>query len=260
MILVVVSAVGLVYGAALRREWRPAVAVHRRWERSKPGIWRYLRFSPATFIYLSIVVITTWVLLGLDSSLADAVLRAHSSNLSHLRTDPLRVLIRSAFWVDSYALLPWVIVLAVVLAPAERWLGTRRWLLVFITGHVGATLLTALGLWLATGAGVVSGSPESSIDVGVSYGFAAVAAVFTYRLPGRLRTIWAMTLAAIVVGGVLIGHTFTDFGHLVAVTIGFAMWPLTRARSRSLPAGEHTPMGIWLYEVSNHPNDLNGDL
>ena len=246
MILVTALVVGLAYGAALRRGWPPASAVHRAWKRVEPTLGWYVRSSPATFIYLGIVVVTTWVLVGLDPSLAKAVLSAHSSNLAHLRTDPLRVLIRSAFWVDSYALLPWVALFAVLLAPAERWLGTKRWLIAFVTGHIGATLLTALGLWAAIGVGLVGRGLENSIDVGVSYGFATIAALFTYRLAGRLRVWWAGTLIAVVVAGAVIGHTFTDFGHLFAVAIGFALWPLTREPDRGVEPGRDTPRGIWL--------------
>jgi len=229
------------------------VALHRRWERARPTLWRYISSSPATFIYLGIVIITTWVLLGLGPSLAKAVLEAHSSNLDHLRTDPLRVLIRSAFWVDSYALLPWVVVLAVALAPAERWLGTKRWLVAFLIGHVGATLLTALGLWVAIRTGRAGSNLEGTVDVGFSYGFAAIAALFTYRLSGRLRVRWAVALVALVLAGAAIGHTFTDFGHLVAVAIGFALWPLTREPNRRVGPDDHTPGRIWLPEPPATP-------
>ena len=59
------------------------------------------------------------------------------------------MLIRSAFWVDGYLLLVWLVLFALVLAPVVRWLSTARWLVVFAACHVGATLATAAGLWLA---------------------------------------------------------------------------------------------------------------
>jgi hypothetical protein len=57
-------------------------------------------------------------------------------NVHHLTHDPVRVLIRSAFWLSGYELLFWAALFLVVLAPAERWLGTSRWLLAFASGHI----------------------------------------------------------------------------------------------------------------------------
>ena len=116
-----------------------------------------------------------------------------------------------------------------MLAPAERWLGTGRWLIAFAAGHVGATLLTATGVWLAIRSGIASHRLEDAVDVGVSYGFAAVAALFTYRLPGRWRWLWAAGLLSYVAAGILLDGSFTSFGHATAVLIGFALYPLTRS-------------------------------
>jgi len=87
---------------------------------------------------------------------------------------------------------------------------------VFATGHIGATLITALGLWTAIRTGHLSKTMESTIDVGVSYGFAAIAAVFTYRLWGRLRLVWALGLIVGTSAALAINQTFTDAGHLIA--------------------------------------------
>lgn len=155
-----------------------------------------------------------------------------------LRTNPVRVLIRSAFWVDGYLLLVWLVLFALVLAPVERWLGTVRWLVVFVAGQVGATLATAAGLWLAIRWGSGPSSLSDVVDVGVSLGFAALAAVFTYRLPRPGRWYWAGGLLVAAGGAAIVGGTFTDFGHRAAVMIGFAMYPITRsANVRGRPGG-----------------------
>ena len=164
------------------RGWPGTAAIGRWWRGVRPSVWRSSG-PPATFLYLFVLSITTWVLLGLTGDIVDSILREHSTNLDQLRTNPVRVLIRSAFWVDGYLLLVWVVLFALVLAPAERWLGTVRWLVVFVAGHVGATLATAAGLWLAIRWRLAPSSLSDVVDVGVSYGFAALAAVFTYRLP-----------------------------------------------------------------------------
>ena len=190
-----------------------------------------MRGSPATFTYLAILSMTTWVLAGSSPKVVAALLEEQSTNLHHLTRDPVRVLIRSAFWLSGYELLFWAALFLVVLAPAERWLGTARWLVAFASGHIGATLLTSFGIWLAIRTGAAPTRLKDVVDVGVSYGFGAVAALFTYRLAPRWRAVWAGGLIAYAIGGILINRDFTAYGHAAALLIGFALYPLTRAQA-----------------------------
>jgi thiosulfate reductase cytochrome b subunit len=129
-----------------------------------------------------------------------------------------------------------------VLAPAERWLGTARWAIVFIAGHIGATLLTAAGLWTAIRLDAVNESVSRSADVGVSYGFLAVAAVLIYRLPRRLRLPYVAILGGYLAIALFTRGTFTDAGHLVALLIGFACYPLALGRfKRRAEASQPAP-------------------
>ena len=164
------------------------------------------------------------------------LLREHSTNLHELFTSPIRVLILSVFWAPNYEFLVWAILFALVLAPAERWLGTRRWAAVFAAGHILATLGVAWALWLAIRHGYAAKHLENAIDVGVSYGFASVAAVFSYRLPQRWRWMWVTALVVVTITALLVGRTFTDAGHFLAVVIGFACYPLTRGAEIELRA------------------------
>lgn len=238
MLLIPIVVLITAFAAALRREWPPALRVSDTWNRVRPIVVTYMRASPATFAYLVVLTVTTWVLLGSSNRVVDLVLREHSTSLHQLRISPVRVLIRSAFWAPGYAFLAWVVLFAVVLAPAERWLGPRRWAIVFAVGHVLATIGTAWGLWLAIRYGRASPKLEDTIDVGVSYGFAAVAAVFTFRLSGRWRWWWALTLIAVALAALLIGRTFSDAGHLLALAVGFGCYPFTRGESIRLRALE----------------------
>jgi uncharacterized membrane protein len=231
MVLLILIALILLARYGLRHGWPGAPTLSAWWGNHRTQVHDFLRRSPATFSYLAILTVTTWVLVGSSRGVVDAMLHEQSTNLSHLGKDPVRVLVRSAFWLSNYELLFWAVLFVVVLAPAERWLGTGRWLVAFAVGHVGATLLTATGVWLAIREGIASHRLEDAVDVGVSYGFAAVAALFTYRLPGRWRWIWATALAGYVALGMLLDGSFTSFGHATAVLIGFALYPLTRARA-----------------------------
>lgn len=215
---------------AYHRGWPGAARLASLWRDHRPHLWAVVRSSPATFAYLGVLTVTAWALLGASSASARAVLADHSTNLHHLAVDPVRVLVRSAFWLDSdYELLLWVVPFVLVLAPAERWLGTARWLVAFAAGHVGATLATGLGIWLAIRSGLAESSLANAVDVGVSYGFLAVAALFSYRLRARQRAAWVAALALIAVIGILANPDFAAVGHAVALAIGFALYPLTRA-------------------------------
>ncbi len=226
---------------ARRREWPFAVRAGAWWLRIRPTVVKYMRASPGTFAYLVVLSITTLVMVSSSNQVVTLLLREHSTNLHELFTSPMRVLILSAFWAPNYEFLVWAILFALVLAPAERWLGTRRWIVAFAAGHVLATLGVAWALWLAIRHGYAAKHLENAIDVGVSYGFASVAAVFSYRLPGKWRWTWVTALVVVTFTALIVGRTFTDAGHFLAVLIGFACYPLTRGAE----IGKRAAMPIW---------------
>jgi Rhomboid-like protein len=232
--MVVLSIVGVAWltGVGAAHHWPGASFLHRGWRRIEQYLGSYVRNSPATFIYAGIIFVTTWVAAGLPAAQRNALLRTQSTNLHNLRTHPVDVLFRSAFWSGSTTYLPFLLLLVIVLAPAEEWLGSFRLILVFLLGHVGATLLTAVAL--SHGLFTSTGGPglARTIDVGVSYGSFCVAAVLTYRLPMPWRVLYAAVLVAIfALFAFVIGRTFTDFGHFTSVLIGLAAYPFTRAHS-----------------------------
>ena len=215
------------------------------------SVVRYVRAAPVTFVYIGVLTVTSCVLATTSARSARRLLRQHSTNLHQLARDPVRVLVSSAFWLTSPWELPvWIALFAVVLARVEQRLGPLRMLAIFGIGHVGATLVTAGGLWLALRADVVEHSVVNARDVGVSYGFLAVAAVMTYLLDRRFRVAFAVALTCLTVVVVVASSTFTNFGHLFAALFGFACYPLARGAAerragidRKLPAatGGETP-------------------
>ncbi len=211
----------------------PGVSVlHRTWERIEPFLGSYVRSSPGTFIYAEVIFVTTWVAVGLPPAQRDALFRTQSTNLHNLRTHAVAVLFRSAFWSGSTTFLPFLLLIAVVLAPAEEWLGTFRLVLVFWLGHVGATLLTAVAISHDYFVSAGKAGLAHTIDVGISYGAFCVAGVLTYRWPKRWRLPYAGALVFVfALFAFVVSRTFTDFGHLISVFIGFAAYPFTRAES-----------------------------
>jgi hypothetical protein len=234
-----------------RARWRP-------WERRGRA---YVRSAPFTYIYFSILLVTTWVLQSSSPAVARRLLLEQSTNLHHLGRDPIRVLIGSAFWLSSSGqILLWLLLFSLVLAPVERWLGSARTALVFGIGHIGATLLVAAGLWLAVNADIVDHDVTRAEDVGVSYGFFAVAAVLALRLPRRWRLVYALLLVGYLTQAAAIDSSFTDFGHLTALALGALMaLPVSRfhrgGREAQQPPERHGAEAVADGRVAVHGGD-----
>lgn len=246
---------------SLANDWPPTRPVTRWWGRHGGTIRWYVGSAPATFVYLGILAVTTWVLLGMPEGPRTAYIEAQSTNLSELARNPVRALFRSAFFVTNAELFAWLALFAMLLAPVERWLGTGRTITVFAAGHIGATLLAALDVWIHI---TYLGAPSSLWrveDTGASYGFAALAALSVYRVRGWSQWLLIALLAAVVGYGAIEGHGFTARGHAAAILIGLALYSVTRSpavlarlgSARSLP-------GLWRRETADTPaSPLAGD-
>jgi len=241
IMVVVVAGIAAALSYAFGHGGETGSRLRGAWERVRPYVFSYVRSSPATFVYAGIIMVTTWVIAGSNQRLADALLREQSTNLTNLRHHAIDVLVRSAFWSGTSYALPTIALLAVVLAPAEFWLGTRRAITVFAVGHIGATLLTAAGIAVAVHFGRAPRGIERTIDVGVSYGAYCIAGVLTYRVPAPWRYAWAAGLLGAFALTSAIGGEFSDYGHLVSVLLGLACYPLTR----SAPVRERARVPIY---------------
>lgn len=208
----------------------------RRWRETRPAALAYLRSAPVSGVYLFILLITTWVLQTSSARIANQLLLERSTNLNQLAHDPIRVLVASAFWLDkTWQLVLWVPLVLVIVAPLERRLGSGRTIGVLAAGHVGATLLTAGGLWLALRADAVEHSVANARDVGPSYAFFAAAGCLAVLLKRRLRVAALVALVGFGVLAVIVSTTFTGFGHLLAIAIGLVCG-LVLHRARRDPA------------------------
>ncbi|GGN60832.1 membrane protein [Streptomyces albiflavescens] len=189
--------------------------------------------APGTYVWLGILFVTTVAVHQMSPEFEEQFLRQRSTNIHELSNNPVRVLIGSAMWIDGGRWAPYAVLYAVFHAPAERWLGTARWLLVCLAAHVLASLISEGALLLAVRHGVAPHSAVNTLDIGVSYALAGVIAVLTYRIASPWRYPY---LAVVLVGyGVplAIGRTFTDLGHFISVLIGLACYPLVRGRGKA---------------------------
>jgi hypothetical protein len=194
-------------------------------------VWRFVRRAPLTYAWLVVLFATTRIAHGFNRRQLHHILVHRSTNLHHLATDPIKVLIESLFWIDGRHWLPYVAIFTVFVAPAEHWLGQARWLAAGLTAHIGATYFSEGWLYLRIERGAAPESLVNVPDIGVSYFVAGIAAVLGYRIAPPWR--WgyvAAVLATFVLA--LVGHPgFTGLGHVFAVGIGLCCYPLTRGRA-----------------------------
>jgi tRNA(Arg) A34 adenosine deaminase TadA len=209
--------------------------VNRLWD----GVRNYVRTAPFTYAWLAVLLATTLVQHQLSPRILRTLLQSTSTNLHHLASDPLRVLFQSLLWIDGSYWWPYLLIFTVFLAPAERWLGHLRWAAVGLACHVGATYLSEGYLYWAIHESAASSRLIDARDVGVSYFVVGIVGVLFYRVPRRWR--WGyLALAVGLIGGALaLRVDFTNIGHLCALFLGLACYPLTR-RSTTRPAA-YTP-------------------
>ncbi|MFG2885977.1 rhomboid-like protein [Streptomyces sp. NPDC048297] len=193
----------------------------------------YVRSAPGTYVWLLILFLTTVALHHMSPDFEQDFLRQRSTNIHELSHNPVRVLITSAMWIDGGHWVPYAALYTVFHAQAERWLGTLRWFAVCVAAHVLATLISESALLKAIHDGHAPQAAVNTLDIGVSYALAGVAAVLTYRLAPPWRYPYLVALAAVYGIPLVTGRTFTDFGHLVSVLIGLACHPLVRGRGKA---------------------------
>jgi hypothetical protein len=195
------------------------------------NVWRFVRSAPLTYAWLIVLGSTTAIENGLNRRQLHHLLVHRSTNLHHLGTDPIRVLIESLLWIDGRWWLPYVVIFTVFVAPAEQWLGRPRWLAVGLIAHVVATYLSEGVLYLQIERGAARASLVNVTDIGVSYFVVGLVAVLAYHITVPWR--WAYIAAVLATFTVaLVWHPgFTGMGHLFALVIGLCCYPLSRGRA-----------------------------
>ncbi len=192
------------------------------------SVWKHFAHAPLTTAWLLVLLITTIVQHTVSATTVSRWLAESSTDLVHLSREPLSVLATSLVWLDGAYWLPYALFFGVLLVPTERWLGARRWLMVGVAGHVLATYISQGALWLAIYAGSAGSSEMSMRDVGVSYFMFAIMGVLAYRFTGRWRTVYIAVIVTCCATPLVLDVGVTNLGHLSAVLIGLACYPLTR--------------------------------
>jgi hypothetical protein len=186
--------------------------------------------APLTSAWLVALFVTTRLQRSAGRWGARRLQREHSTNLRRLRTEPLRVLATSLFWLDDRKWWPYVPIFAAIVAPAERRLRSWRWLFVGIAAHVVGTYAGQGYLRLMIRMRRAPWRLVAARDVGVSYFVFGVAGALSGYVPRPWRSGTQAATVAVLVGNVLLRPTFSEVGHLTSFLVGLAAIPLAPDR------------------------------
>jgi hypothetical protein len=173
-----------------------------------------------TLGYAAVLIGVSAVLVDLGPRARAHVIAQASTNLHNLAHGHLATLLDSAFVTDAGPMYFWLPCLVCLLALAELIWRSGRLAVVFVTGHIGATLLVAVGLTAAIEFGWLPMSVSRASDVGVSYGAVAVLGALTAAIPQRWRPAWIGWWLPVGIAAAILGEDFTDVGHAVALVLG----------------------------------------
>jgi hypothetical protein len=187
-----------------------------------------------TMAYALALVAVSAALTALGPHTRDAVVSRMSTNLHNLAHGRVSTLVGSAFVEDGGDVFVWLPGLVCLLALGELIWRSRGLLIAFVVGHVGATLLVAVGLVAAVEAGWLPTSVARASDVGVSYGAVCVLGALTASIPSRWRAVWVGWWLGIGVTAAL-GTDFTPFGHILALLLGMGLSYRLRPIARWTP-------------------------
>ncbi|MEU6225998.1 rhomboid-like protein [Streptomyces sp. NPDC047042] len=205
--------------------------------RRLPHPWRLLPTptgTPFTFTFAALLLVTASVAEHAAPALLHALYQGSSTDVVHLVRTPVFVLVASALWIAGGVTSPYAVVLLLVLTALERRIGGARTAGVFALGHVLATLATEVPVGLGVLLGWLPVSSAHRLDYGISFGVAASVGA----LAGLLRP-WLGWPLLVLFGGTLIqdlvAYTdpMTNWGHVMALAIGIALWPWVRRAARS---------------------------
>lgn len=197
-----------------------------------PRPWRLLPTptgTPFTFAYCAVLAVTSVIAAMADRGLVHTLFQDSSTDVAHLARTPVLVLLASALWIAGGVLSPYAVAFVLVLTALERRIGGARAACVFLAGHVLATLATEVPVGLAVLVGHLPATSLHRLDYGISFGVAAS----TGALAGLLRPWFRWPVLGLAAGLLLndliaFEDPMTNWGHLIALSIGVAGWPLVR--------------------------------
>ncbi|MGW5430605.1 rhomboid-like protein [Streptomyces sp. NPDC004059] len=197
-----------------------------------PRPWRLLPTptgTPFTFAYVAVLAATSVFAALADPALVHTLHQDSSTDVAHLVRTPGLVLLASALWIAGGVLSPYALAFVLVLTALERRIGGARAACVFLAGHVLATLATEVSVGLAVLFGHLPATSLHRLDYGISFGVAAgIGSLAGLLRPWLRRPLLTLTAGTLLDDLIAFQDPMTNWGHLIALTIGVASWPFVR--------------------------------
>ncbi|MET0700781.1 MAG: rhomboid-like protein [Mycobacterium sp.] len=179
-------------------------------------------FAPLTWSWLALLFVTTRIQRSASHRERQILLREQSTNLKQLHRKPVRVLFASLLWLDGRSWWPYAPVFAGLLAPAERRLGSARFVAIGLGAHVAATLISQELVARSIRKGSEPLAQARARDIGVSYFVFGIGGWCSGQLPPPWRQRVQLAAGTSVGVAVLAGASFTSVGHFLAFAFGLA--------------------------------------
>lgn len=187
-----------------------------------------------TAIYTAMLLAVSLTLTAMGPHARAVAVSRMSTNLHNLAHGHVGTLVGSAFVNESDDIFVWLPGLAALLALGETiWRG-KGLILTFAVGHIGATLIVAVGLVAAVRTGSLPFSVARASDVGMSYGAVCVLGALTASIPARWRPVWVGWWFGVALPATL-GWDFTAIGHMLALVLGVGLSFRLSAMTRWTP-------------------------
>ncbi|MFD4508811.1 rhomboid-like protein [Streptomyces sp. NPDC058457] len=210
--------------------------------------WRLLPTptgTPVTFAYTAVLALTSLFASYASPGLLNTLYQDSSTDVAHLLRTPVFVLLASALWIAGGLLSPFALAFVLVLTALERRIGGARAILVFLTGHVLATLATEVPVGLAVLVGHLPDTSLHRLDYGISFGVAASIGALSGLLAPWLRwPLLALVGYSLVTDLVAFQDPMTNWGHLIALAVGTALWPVVRRWRRERVQDPAVPVAV----------------
>jgi hypothetical protein len=199
------------------------VIVERRRRTAPVGRLRRPRRPVVAVGYTAVLLLGAIALALCPADVRQWVLSSSSTDVAHLTRDPWFVLPLSALWVSvTTALLYWIPVAVLTIAAVETTIGTLLTLVVVVSVHVIATVVSEGLLALRVLLGAAAPASLEVVDVGPSYVVLAAAGAAFVLLPWRRAVLVVVLIAPILTATArgLPGLDVDAIGHVLSLVLG----------------------------------------
>ncbi len=205
-----------------------------RWTAVAARTWSSAASLRVTSAYTVMLLVVSLTLTAMGPHARAIAVSRMSTNLHNLAHGHVGTLVGSAFVNDGDDVFFWLPGLVCLLALGEIIWRSTGLVVTFAVGHIGATLIVALGLVAAVQTGSLPSSIARASDVGMSYGAVSVLGALTASIPARWRPVWVGWWLGVALPATL-GADFTAIGHMLALLLGIGLSFRLRSIARWTP-------------------------